>query len=117
MKITLSFSEAKSLVVSALNRDLPTNLPAIGPEDISINPIGESVITLPNQGSILLSDGRTVGEQEIKSALDTLIRQAAFPATPTGYRNKIAMIKAVRTLSGLGLKESKDLVENALVPF
>lgn len=116
MKISLSFSEAKNLVVSALNRDMPTNLPAIGPEDVSINPVGAPIVALPSQGDILLSDGRMVGAKEISSALDTLIHQAAFPASD-GYRNKIAMIKAVRALSGLGLKEAKDLVENALVPF
>jgi ribosomal protein L7/L12 len=35
----------------------------------------------------------------------------------SGYNDKIAMIKAVRTLTGYGLRESKDLVENALLPF
>lgn len=39
--------------------------------------------------------------------LSTLIRSLAVG-------NKIEAIKAVRNLTGLGLKESKDLVENAM---
>ena len=31
--------------------------------------------------------------------------------------NRIGIIKAVRTLTGLGLKEAKDLVEDALGPW
>jgi len=40
--------------------------------------------------------------------------QTEFDVILTGYgENKVAVIKAVRTLTGLGLKEAKDAVEGA----
>jgi len=37
-----------------------------------------------------------------------------FDVTLTGFgENKVAVIKAIRTITGLGLKEAKDLVEGA----
>lgn len=38
----------------------------------------------------------------------------AFTRNAAGYLNKIAMIKEVRTLTGWGLKDSKDFVEAIL---
>jgi len=40
--------------------------------------------------------------------------QTEFDVMMTGFGdNKVAVIKAVRTITGLGLKEAKDLVESA----
>ena len=42
--------------------------------------------------------------------------QSAFDVVMSSFGdNKVAVIKAVRTLSGLGLKEAKDMVESAPV--
>ena len=41
-----------------------------------------------------------------------------FDVVLTGFGDKkVAVIKAVRTISGLGLKEAKDLVESAPAPI
>ena len=40
--------------------------------------------------------------------------QTEFDVTLTSFgENKVAVIKAVRTITGLGLKEAKDMVESA----
>lgn len=46
-----------------------------------------------------------VGEAEVKTEFDVLLKEAG--------PNKINVIKEVRTITGLGLKEAKDLVEAA----
>ncbi len=43
--------------------------------------------------------------------------QTEFDVVMTSYgENKVSVIKAVRSMSGLGLKEAKDLVESAPTP-
>ncbi len=58
-------------------------------------------------------------EDAKRRAIHDLIDEASrVPNAEHGvYRNKIAMIKAVRTLTGWGLKDSKDAVEDAFIPF
>ena len=47
-------------------------------------------------------------------AAETDTEQSAFTVTLTAFGdNKIGVIKAVRSLTGLGLKEAKDFVESA----
>ena len=47
-------------------------------------------------------------------AAETAVEQSAFTVTLTSFgENKIGVIKAVRALTGLGLKEAKDFVEGA----
>ncbi len=49
--------------------------------------------------------GAAAAEEEAKSAFDVVL---------TGFgANKVAVIKAVRAVTSLGLKEAKDLVESA----
>ena len=49
--------------------------------------------------------GAAAAEEEAKSAFDVVL---------TGFGdNKVAVIKAVRAVTSLGLKEAKDLVESA----
>ena len=44
--------------------------------------------------------------------------QSEFSVVLTGFGDKkVAVIKAVRTITGLGLKEAKDLVESAPAPI
>ena len=43
--------------------------------------------------------------------------QTEFDVVMTSYgENKVSVIKAVRSMTGLGLKEAKDLVESAPTP-
>ena len=53
--------------------------------------------------------GGTEAPAEEKSEFDVVLAEAGA--------NKIAVIKEVRTISGLGLKEAKDLVEGAPKPL
>jgi large subunit ribosomal protein L7/L12 len=44
--------------------------------------------------------------------------QTEFDVILTGFgQNKVAAIKAVRSITGLGLKEAKELVEGAPIPL
>ena len=44
--------------------------------------------------------------------------QTEFDVILTGFgKNKVAAIKAVRSITGLGLKEAKELVEGAPIPL
>ena len=46
------------------------------------------------------------------AAAEAAVEQTEFTVVLTGFgENKIAVIKVVRAVSGLGLKEAKDLVE------
>jgi large subunit ribosomal protein L7/L12 len=51
-----------------------------------------------------------VAEEEEKTEFDVILTE--FPAD-----KKIAVLKVVRTITGLGLKEAKDLVESAPKPI
>ena len=53
------------------------------------------------------SGGETAAEE--KSEFDLILKESGA--------NKIAVIKEVRTITGLGLKEAKDLVEGAPKPL
>jgi large subunit ribosomal protein L7/L12 len=58
-------------------------------------------------GAPAAGDGGAAAAEE-KDAFDVILSEAGG--------NKIAVIKEVRTLTGLGLKEAKDLVEGAPKP-
>ena len=48
----------------------------------------------------------------VEPAVEAAVEQTAFTVTLTAFGdNKISVIKAVRSLTGLGLKEAKDFVE------
>lgn len=53
-------------------------------------------------------DGEAGGEEEEKSAFDVVLSGIGG--------NKIKVIKEVRSMTGLGLKEAKELVDNAPNP-
>ena len=53
--------------------------------------------------------GDAAAEAEEKTEFDVVLAEAGS--------NKIAVIKEVRTITGLGLKEAKDLVEGAPKPL
>ena len=55
--------------------------------------------------AVVASDGGGEVPAEERSEFDVVLAEAGS--------NKIAVIKEVRTISGLGLKEAKDLVEGA----
>lgn len=116
MKITLTLGEAKSVIASSINRDLPSSIPGVSEEGVSIVGLaGEPAVLSPEEGGILTGDRRLLSRNEAARQIDALIRAAGRESN--GFRDKIGMIKAVRSLTGLGLKEAKDLVENSLVPF
>lgn len=49
---------------------------------------------------------------------EAAVEQTEFTVVLTGFgENKIAVIKVVRAVTGLGLKEAKDLVEGAPKPL
>lgn len=102
----LGLREAKELVESApviveapgqSNEAIKQNLETAGAE-VSINDI--------SVGLQILSDGITVPETIASNATVTLVSFGA---------NKVSVIKAVRAITGLGLREAKDLVESAPV--
>jgi len=57
---------------------------------------------------VATSDGDSAPAEE-KSEFEVVLKEAGS--------NKIAVIKEVRTITGLGLKEAKDLVEGAPKPL
>jgi large subunit ribosomal protein L7/L12 len=59
--------------------------------------------------AVATSAGGGEAAAEEKSEFDVVLAEAGS--------NKIAVIKEVRTISGLGLKEAKDLVEGAPKPL
>jgi len=59
--------------------------------------------------AVATSGGGDEAAAEEKSEFDVVLAEAGA--------NKIAVIKEVRTISGLGLKEAKDLVEGAPKPL
>jgi hypothetical protein len=99
MKLTITNLEARTIVSDKFS--------GIYADDIVIQ---------PNPDLGLTSAIPTLFPAQVAEQLGNLIR-AAQPRSVGCYHDKIGMIKAVRTLTGYGLKESKDLVENALVPF
>lgn len=58
--------------------------------------------------AVASSDGGAAEEVEEKTSFDVILK-AAGPS-------KLAVVKLVKELTGLGLKESKDLVDNAPKP-
>lgn len=117
MKITVSLAEAKSIIASSINRDLPSSVPSVSDEGISIVGLaGEPAVLSPEEGGVLTGDKRVLSRDDVARHVEALIR-AAQPNKSNGFHDKIGMIKAVRFLTGLGLKDSKDLVENSLIPF
>ena len=65
-------------------------------EEFGVDPMAVAVAAAPAGGA---------AAAEEKTEFDVMLKAAGA--------NKIAVIKAVRTATGLGLKEAKDLVESA----
>ena len=65
------------------------------------------MMAAPMAGS-LAAGGQAAGQQEEKSTFSVVLVSAGA--------NKIAVIKEVRTMTSLGLKEAKDLVDAAPKP-
>ena len=65
--------------------------------------------SLSSSGNIVISDSNSqasLTEVEEKTEFDVILVEVPTP-------KKIAILKVVRALTGLGLKEAKDLVESA----
>jgi large subunit ribosomal protein L7/L12 len=64
-------------------------------------------------GAVMMMGGGGGG-----AAAEAAVEQTEFTVVLTGFgENKIAVIKVVRAVTGLGLKEAKDLVEGAPKPL
>jgi large subunit ribosomal protein L7/L12 len=61
---------------------------------------GSNIVTMPTNNNI-----QSVVEEEEKTEFDVILAEVPAP-------KKIAILKVVRSLTGLGLKEAKDLVES-----
>jgi large subunit ribosomal protein L7/L12 len=64
-------------------------------------------------GAVMMMSGGGGG-----AAAEAAVEQTEFTVVLTGFgENKIAVIKVVRAVTGLGLKEAKDLVEGVPKPL
>ncbi len=64
-------------------------------------------------GAVMMLAGGGAG-----AAAEAAVEQTEFTVVLTGFgENKIAVIKVVRAVTGLGLKEAKDLVEGVPKPL
>lgn len=88
MKLTVSNSEA---------RDIIARSHSLANYEVFIEP--ENVTQSPNRGDI--------NNPILRDAIATLFKEGR-----ADYVNKIAVIKAIRTLTNAGLKEAKDLAES-----
>jgi ribosomal protein L7/L12 len=100
MKLIVSALEAKTAIADKFS--------GIYAENVEIEVVTMAPTVAP-------SPIPTLFPAQVAEQLSKLI--VATRQNSSGCNDKIGMIKAVRTLTGLGLKESKDLVENALLPF
>ncbi|NJO43832.1 MAG: 50S ribosomal protein L7/L12 [Cyanobacteria bacterium CRU_2_1] len=75
--------------------------------DASAAPVGMPMMAMP--GMVAPGAAAPVEEVEEKTEFDVVLEEV--PAD-----KKIAILKAVRELTGLGLKEAKDLVESVPKP-
>jgi ribosomal protein L7/L12 len=102
MKVSLTYSEAQNVIANSLNAN------SIHSEDIVIEDVPQ--MTVPHSAI------PTLFPSQVAEQVSKLITFASRKVNGQ-YVDKIGLIKAARTLTGYGLKESKDLVENALLPF
>lgn len=65
----------------------------------------------PAGGMMMMAPGAGAPAEEVEEQTEFDVILEEFPAD-----KKIAVLKVVRTLTGLGLKEAKDLVESAPKP-
>jgi large subunit ribosomal protein L7/L12 len=65
----------------------------------------------PAGGMMMMAPGMGAPAEEVEEQTEFDVILEDFPAD-----KKIAILKVVRTLTGLGLKEAKDLVESAPKP-
>lgn len=62
--------------------------------------------------------GMMIAGPAVGVATEAAVEQTEFAVVLTGFgENKIAVIKVVRAVTGLGLKEAKDLVEGVPKPL
>lgn len=65
----------------------------------------------PAGGMMMMAPGAGAAAEEVEEQTEFDVILQEFPAD-----KKIAVLKVVRTITGLGLKEAKDLVESAPKP-
>ena len=64
-----------------------------------------------------VSAAAAVAAAPVAAATEAVVEKDEFDVVLTNFgENKVAVIKAVRAITGLGLKEAKELVEKAPAP-
>jgi ribosomal protein L7/L12 len=106
MKLTVSYSEAQAIISTQIGSVGGNTVYA---ENVTIEQVGNPV-------SVSQSPIPTLFPTQVAEQIAKLITFSSRKVNGQ-YVDKIGLIKATRTLTGYGLKESKDLVENALLPF
>lgn len=87
-------------------------------EEIQINHANGQEVTEPNVNSLYIP-GTPAHRDLVKTELQNFVNEIARGARigpDFQIYNKITAIKALRTLTSLGLKEAKDIVEALVIP-
>jgi hypothetical protein len=100
MKIILTNAEACAIVASRHS---------VGAHQVEIEP---KPFALPQQLAPVTENG--IGCEVVRGALISLFDEGVNIGR-CGPRNKIALIKAIRTLTDCSLKDGKDFVEQSLL--
>lgn len=97
-------AEVKALAEQLVNLTVKevNELATILKEEYGIEPAAAAVVAAPGAG------GGAGAEVEEKTSFDVILK--------SGGANKLAVVKAVKDITGLGLKEAKELVDGAPKP-
>jgi len=98
-------AEVKALAEQLVNLTVKevNELATILKEEYGIEPAAAAVVAAPGAGGGAGADGA-----EEKTSFDVILK--------SGGANKLAVVKVVKDITGLGLKEAKDLVDGAPKP-
>lgn len=96
-------AEVKALAEQLVNLTVKevNELATILKEEYGIEPAAAAVVAAPGAGG-------GAGAAEEKTSFDVILK--------SGGANKLAVVKVVKDITGLGLKEAKDLVDGAPKP-
>lgn len=98
-------AEVKALAEQLVNLTVKevNELATILKEEYGIEPAAAAVVAAPGAGG-----GAGADAAEEKTSFDVILK--------SGGANKLAVVKVVKDITGLGLKEAKDLVDGAPKP-
>lgn len=98
-------AEVKALAEQLVNLTVKevNELATILKDEYGIEPAAAAVVAAPGAGG-----GAGADAAEEKTSFDVILK--------SGGANKLAVVKVVKDITGLGLKEAKDLVDGAPKP-